>query len=595
MSTQTEANSTRRPRWKTVAFGLLAASLPLVVILIAELGLRTAGTASDRRQVFIAVDAEGEYLALNPDYAARYFQGFVPGVPFTPFRSAKGDSTFRVFVLGGSTTAGFPYRFYNGFPARLAGELDAALFGQRVEVVNLGMSAVNSYTVWDLGREALKHAPDAILVYAGHNEFYGAFGTGSTQSALGSSIWLKRLVIRLRRTVLYTLVEELFQDAPDPGIGQAERTLMARVVRDSEIAVGDPAFEAGLDQYRQNVGDLLRAFQRAGVATYVGTLVSNLADQPPLFDDPAALEAFNAGRRLLAEGRVQEARTAFGEARENDGIRFRAPDGINAWIRDQASALGANVVDLEPMFAQASESGVEDASLFTDHLHPNVRGYQLMATAFREVMVPDRARLAVFPDTGLDVLDEAHARLLLVRLLGDYPFVKDADPEVILSEYAAELTQAAGRGPADSLAAEIIIGRKDFASAHLDVARHQLAIDDTLGALMSYRSLLAWQPFNKELRRQVLDLGIRNGRYDVQTDRIALHAFAQDGDKGALDALGAVRLRQGHLEDAERILTLSEDLDPDHQIMLFNRARLAILQGDTLTARGYFERYRSAR
>jgi hypothetical protein len=41
---------------------------------------------------------------------------------------------------------------------------------------------VNSYTFYDKIDEILKEDPDAILIYAGHNEFYGELGIGSSKS-----------------------------------------------------------------------------------------------------------------------------------------------------------------------------------------------------------------------------------------------------------------------------------------------------------------------------------------------------------------------------------------------------------------------------
>ncbi len=41
---------------------------------------------------------------------------------------------------------------------------------------------MNSYTFYDKIDDILKEDPDAILIYAGHNEFYGAPGIGSSKS-----------------------------------------------------------------------------------------------------------------------------------------------------------------------------------------------------------------------------------------------------------------------------------------------------------------------------------------------------------------------------------------------------------------------------
>ncbi|MFO8029246.1 MAG: hypothetical protein R6U28_05255 [Cyclonatronaceae bacterium] len=40
----------------------------------------------------------------------------------------------------------------------------------RVEVINMAMPAVNSHTLRDMHRQLLRHDPDGILIYIGHNE-----------------------------------------------------------------------------------------------------------------------------------------------------------------------------------------------------------------------------------------------------------------------------------------------------------------------------------------------------------------------------------------------------------------------------------------
>ena len=41
------------------------------------------------------------------------------------------------------------------------------------------MSAVSSYTLLDFSDEIVDYQPDAILIYAGHNEYLGILGVGS--------------------------------------------------------------------------------------------------------------------------------------------------------------------------------------------------------------------------------------------------------------------------------------------------------------------------------------------------------------------------------------------------------------------------------
>jgi len=50
---------------------------------------------------------------------------------------------------------------------------------KNIEVINTGITAVNSYTLWDLTDDIIEQKPDLVIIYAGHNEYYGALGVGS--------------------------------------------------------------------------------------------------------------------------------------------------------------------------------------------------------------------------------------------------------------------------------------------------------------------------------------------------------------------------------------------------------------------------------
>ncbi len=73
------------------------------------------------------------------------------------------------------------------------------------EVINLSLTAVNSYTVLDFGKQLFKYQPDAVLIYTGHNEYYGALGIGST-SYLGSNRFLVQTLIKVREFKIVQLV-----------------------------------------------------------------------------------------------------------------------------------------------------------------------------------------------------------------------------------------------------------------------------------------------------------------------------------------------------------------------------------------------------
>ena len=92
------------------------------------------------------------------------------------FAVDKAPNTFRIFVLGESTTIGYPY-FHNGSFHRWLQYRLARMYPERnFEIINLSLTAVNSYTVLDFGKQLAQYQPDAVLIYAGHKRILWRFG-----------------------------------------------------------------------------------------------------------------------------------------------------------------------------------------------------------------------------------------------------------------------------------------------------------------------------------------------------------------------------------------------------------------------------------
>ncbi len=199
------------------------------------MGLRAFNYNEDGQDLFIEIPGHPELLVSNPTFLRRYFPSFTPKVAPIPFLKEKESNTYRIFVLGGSSAEGFPYNFYNSFSGRMKQKLDLETQGVNFEVINLGITAVNSYVIWDLRKRISDFEPDAIVLYTGHNEYYGSFGVGSKQFQLGENRWIKRLIINLKDFYLYQWLESIMSSSKQ---SQTDRTMMSLVVKDSQIEYG---------------------------------------------------------------------------------------------------------------------------------------------------------------------------------------------------------------------------------------------------------------------------------------------------------------------------------------------------------------------
>jgi len=122
-----------------------------------------------------------------------------------------------------------------------------------------------------------------------------------------------------------------WQPAAGPPVPSEGDSLMARVAGERSIALNSETYRRGIRQFEDNLGRLLARYRSAGVPVFIGTLVSNERDQPPLAvlagsegdAAGAAKTAFNAAQDAEAAGQYDAAREGYAWARDLDPLRFR--------------------------------------------------------------------------------------------------------------------------------------------------------------------------------------------------------------------------------------------------------------------------------
>jgi len=378
-------------------FRAIAITLPILLILVLELALRLCHYGYDPA-VFITSPADKDYLVFNPNASKRYFTDPLTATTGNrePFRKTKEPGTLRIFVLGESTTIGYPY-FHNGsFHRWLQYRLMRAWPDKKIELINISLTAVNSYTVLGFAREVADQQPDAVLIYTGHNEYYGALGVGSTDR-LGNSpalintlLWLRqwRFIQFLTRT--WRALAHLFSGGPP----KAGKTRMELMVADQQIAYGSPLFQRGIQQFETNMDKTLDIFHQKGIPVFLSNLVSNLKDQRPFIsitakgaggtpDSTDALYNYTLAAQAWQRGDYPTAKQDYSLARDMDALRFRAPETLNTVIDRLCRKYdNAHLVDTRSAFDSASEHGIVGNSLLLEHVHPNLTGYALLSAVF---------------------------------------------------------------------------------------------------------------------------------------------------------------------------------------------------------------------
>lgn len=463
---------------KRATFILLTILLPFLALGLLETGLRLGGFGHSH-PLFVPDPGAEDYLRVNRHVVRRFMvrEADTPNLWIRPvlFEREKSPDTFRIFVQGGSSAEGYPYGYGASATALLNQRLQRTFPELDIQVVTTAMSAVNTYTLLDFQKEILEREPDAVVIYAGHNEYVGLLGVGSGFSA-GRRRPIVRTFLAVKDWRLFQLVRRAVGVlTPEPPRRDGNRTLMATIVAEKRIPLGSPLYERGLEQFRANLTDLLARYRRAGVPVFIGTLASNERDQPPFVSghrpgiSPADVEAWNRhftaglealgagepetalqeldhsveiddrpaeghfrrGKALDALGDYKRARQAYLAAKDRDELRFRAPEALEDILREVAAEQGAHVVEVRQAFLDAARNGVVGHDLMLEHLHPNLDGYFVLGDAFYDALhehgligswehpIPDDAARREMPVTEVDRL---YGQYRILRLTSDWPF-----------------------------------------------------------------------------------------------------------------------------------------------------------------------------
>ena len=438
--------------------------IPLFILLFAELCLRVFHYG-DNLNPFIEAPNDARYWMMNPDASKRYFTNQTIATTGNKelFAKVKAPNTIRIFVLGESTTIGYPY-FHNGsFHRWLQYRLMHTYPGKNFEIINLSLTAVNSYTVLGFAREVVNYQPDAVLIYSGHNEFYGAMGVGSTQ-AMNGNPHLVNFILRLRGFKLVQLFSHVYQSirklsAKNAGTGESRMQLM---VASQEIPYQSDLYNRGIEQFKYNMDETVKLFNDHHIPVLLSNLVSNEKDLKPFIDiqpnaskyptfesnykpglkayqdkdyssavkylqaanqeyNGSSLSYYYLGKAAYAQNNYVLAKAYFDKAQSLDALRFRAPEELNEVLTKLCGQYPyAHLVNTKAAFEAQAGNHIIGDELMTDHVHPNLKGYAIMSDVFYQQL----KKVHILPVGGDEItFDQLNNQMPLTRvdsLAGDY-------------------------------------------------------------------------------------------------------------------------------------------------------------------------------
>lgn len=421
---------------KTCLFYFILVALPIVLWLGAEW---VANAITHRFEPLKRDRSKGTWY-INQDYYNDFFlfekKDFFPTSATNRAIHAQKGGRFRIFVIGESTPAGYPYNTFPQFqcPTSFANYLRAVLQYNRplpdIELLNASCNALNSLNVLDLFTSLIRYQPDLVIVYSGHNEFFGPneFVIPKEKTALYQNRTLYHLFMGLRRTYLYQGVLRIIRwIAPrikSPTIDDLQWS------KKNSITLQDPLNKTVADNYSRNLTELVRLAKQHHIQVMLCTPVSNWTFPPfiskNLFagekrsianwdsldnqaktaynsgDMAQALETwrqlyvldstnasvnYHAGMAFVRQKDYGSAALALLQAKDYDALPFRARSFFLQTCRRIAQEQHVMLADVESYFVQLSQRTFPEPSLFIDHVHPNDTGNYYVALLLAKTIV----------------------------------------------------------------------------------------------------------------------------------------------------------------------------------------------------------------
>ncbi len=405
-----------------------------------------------------------EWYQINRSFLKPYFPAndrLVPEFKPSLVRKQKTDKTFRILCLGESSMFGVPYQMTANIPGMVRRQLQHLYPEKEIEVINLGASAINTNVILHLTKEFLRLEPDLVLIYTGHNEFYGPDGIGAS--------WLEKqfpaitqLKYNIRDLSIIRLIQSLGNTSSQPQ--SLEVNLMKQVSNGALVDLNSFDAKKVFLNFERNLTDIIRSYRNHNIPVIVSDVTSNLRFSPFEYDSSQSkeyseiqqllstkkydlasakfnslshLDSSNAyqqylgGMISLGLNDVTKARFCFESARDYDLLKFRAPGTINFIIKNVCAVNSIPFFSSDSIFQLNSTNGISDTSLFWEHLHPKANGYYLIANGFvdkiqkENILPPVHSRKNIpFTDDSLHIswLDRAFADVSMKNLTSKWPF-----------------------------------------------------------------------------------------------------------------------------------------------------------------------------
>jgi len=603
-----------------VLYFVLIVIIPVMVVVLVDGGLRLLdyGYQTD---FYLEKTHDGEEVLVdNYKFSWRFFPAgfFRQAQPFI-IPKVKQKASYRIVVLGASAAMGDPEPAYS-FSRILEYMLRERYPDKKFEIVNAGMTAINSNVVLPIAKDCNTINPDLYIVYLGNNEVIGPYGPGTFTNNLFSGYPFIRSSILLSDTKIGQWISNLDQSDSTTleEWGGMKMFLGQKVhIQDEEV------LEKVYSHYRKNLEAICDLARKDDAGVILSTVVSNLKDTPPFYAEhvsgisgeylelwnehyekgiaqeeqksyPQAIRSyekalaidslhadlhFRLGTCRYQIGEFKKALHHFVKARDYDAIRFRADSELNKIVKDVAAKLSEQsvyLVDAVSALHNQCKGNIPDNSILLEHVHFNFKGNYLLAKA----LMPAVEQHFDFPSSsgviptrmqcqealGYTVFEQEKIVKHILGVISQPPFTNQLYHQQTINYYRDSLTILRdAMAPSGQIEKAIAIYQKAVVGWQKD-----------------------WTVINK-FGRFLDDYTTQQQRAAEMFEKaLDIHPF----NSGLMNNLGIVLTKLGDHQRAERYILKALECGPKKPSIYQNLAFVYQQQNDFAQARTYYEKAR---
>jgi len=445
--------TTKFSKWSKIKDVFAIILVATLILVVAEFTLRLIGVGTDKSLLLNKEINNRKYLMVNPFFCSKYFPNYtayVPAIVPQLFAQQKPDNVFRIYIIGESTSKGFPYSRTESFPYQLEQMLNNAKTQYRFEVINFSMAATNAHIGLDVVKELIQYPPDMAIIYYGHNEFIGIGGAGSYHHPFFQ--FNKKLSLLRLYQSLKLIVTKISKQDP--------RILLERMTTKKGVEYNSRVYKNTMNDFQKNYEAILNLLTSNNVTVITCGVVKNVKEFKPLeskgkitrkeieevtediksendslkiiqqlneeIKDNAAL-AHVAADILLELHKNKLAKYFYYKACDLDMLRLRASSDINKIIEPLSIKYNCSYIDLQEFINNLDEEGIAGNDLILDHVHPSLDCHtaiagKLAATIFDHILKVNITENYQKIEIQSSFIEKMAVAKLLSNIFSNYPF-----------------------------------------------------------------------------------------------------------------------------------------------------------------------------